>query len=310
MMRAGDISERRSEWSVGRILKRGADTLRKAGAVDADRDAALILSHVMCLPVAPIFIEREAPLSQGASAEFLDLIDRRAGGEPVQYITGNREFMSLEFRVRPGVLIPRPETEILVEEALTILKTTEGCGKRSEGYAKRPESPPTVVDVGTGSGAIGVSIAHYAPYVRVIATDIDETALRVAKENALKLSVFERVEFLLGDLLDPVSVPVNMILANLPYIRRDEFASLPKEVRDFEPGSALVGGREGTEIIESLIDSAPEKLVKEGWLLLEVGAGQSDQLRLYIERTGRLRVKKIISDLQGIDRVIVSQEVG
>lgn len=331
--------------TLGEALKEGARVLREAGVEEAIRDAGLLLSDATSLPLHVILTERNLTLPAGVSARFRDGVLRRSAGEPVQYITGKKEFMSLLFKIRPGVLVPRPETEILVEEALAILKSLEkrdGCesggwrgvmrrvvsggerGKRESGDECREEFSTgagearsdragvefVVVDVGTGSGAIGVSVAYYAPTAKVIATDVDDLALEVARQNAFEHRVSERMAFLKGDLLDPVSFPVDMVVANLPYVGEEEIHHLKREVRDFEPGSALLGGKTGVEVIQRLVDQAPSKLVPGGWLLLEVGAGQASKVRSYAEKTGGLQVVKVLKDLAGIDRVVVAQKTG
>lgn len=289
--------------TVGEALKEGVRILGEAGIKEALRDAGLLLSEAASLPLYVVLTERNLTLPAGTLARFKDAILRRAAGEPVQYITGKKEFMSLTFKIRPGVLVPRPETEILVEEAISILSE-----RQSRAFAGGTGAEYTVVDVGTGSGAIGVSIAYYAPNVKVIATDLDHLALEVARENAALLGVSERITFLKGDLLDPVSSPVDMILANLPYIGEEEINHLTREVRDFEPKTALLGGRTGIELIERLIDQVPSKLVRHGWLLLEVGAGQASRVCSHVHRTDGLKVIRLLKDLSGIDRVLVVQK--
>ncbi|HHY38682.1 MAG TPA: peptide chain release factor N(5)-glutamine methyltransferase [Clostridia bacterium] len=291
--------------TVGEALKEGVRILGEAGVKEALRDAGLLLSEAASLPLYVILTERNLALPAGALARFRNAILRRAAGEPVQYITGKKEFMSLTFKIRPGVLVPRPETEILAEEAISILRErqprvfTDGAGAEF-----------TVVDVGTGSGAIGVSVAYYVPNVKVIATDLDHLALEVARENAVLHRVLERMTFLRGDLLDPVSSPVDMILANLPYIGEEEMNHLVREVRDFEPKTALLGGRTGVELIERLIDQAPSRLVQGGWLLLEVGRGQASRICSYVRGTNGLEVVRLLKDLTGIDRVLVIRKTG
>lgn len=224
------------------------------------------------------------------------LLERRAAGEPVAYITGRREFMGLEFLVSPAVLIPRPETELLVERAMEILKALPA---------------PVAVDVGAGSGAISVSLAVLLDSARIYATDISLEALAVAGKNASRHGVGERVKFLQGDLLDPLlkiqGLRADLVAANLPYVPSGEIPLLMKGVRDFEPYLALDGGPDGLDHYRSLIPQAAKLLRDGGHLLMEIAPGQGPALAGIL---GHGWHTEIFSDLAGRERLVAAQKTG
>lgn len=250
----------------------------------------MLLAHVLGLSRATLLTHPERLLTNGQYADYIALISRRARGYPLPYLTGRAEFCGLEFEVTPEVLIPRPETELLVELALEF----------------RPES---VVDVGTGSGCIAISLAVFLPNAIVYAIDISHAALAVAGRNAERHKVADRVHLLAGDMLSPRPGPVDLIVSNPPYIPSAECALLPPSVRDYEPRLALDGGPDGLAFIRRLLKEAPTVLRPGGGMLIEIGATQgeaaSDLARIILPQA-RVTVHK---DLAGRDRVLQVSEV-
>ena len=225
-------------------------------------------------------------------------IERRKLREPLQYITGDQEFWGLPFKVTPDVLIPRPETEFVVEAALTAVKEN---------------GMPVIVDLCTGSGCIAISLAKELPKARIFATDRSDRALPVAQENARLNGVADRIRFLEGDLFGPLEEldllgRIDCIATNPPYVRSGDLTTLQPEVRDFEPAMALFAGPEGTEIAERIIHQAPEYLKSGGSLIMEMGMGQTAALGQIIEDTHKFGPIEVVKDLAGIERVIITRK--
>lgn len=259
-------------------------------------DAEVLLSHVTGLERAALYREWDRLLGDDEAAQYNILTGRRLSGEPVAYITGHKEFMGLDFYVNSSVLIPRPETELLVENAL-----------------KGMPPFPVVVDVGTGSGAIAVSLAFYHRRARVYATDRSAAALVVAGRNCVRHGVRDRILLLQGDLLQPLyccaaADGADLIAANLPYIAESDLSGLPGEVRMFEPRLALDGGADGLEHYRRLVPEAAAFLKKGGRLLLEIGFDQGFQaLALFDPQEWEVQV---CPDLAGLDRLVVARYKG
>lgn len=240
--------------------------------------------------------DRTTYLSDGrteAPKDFPDryhrLLERRARREPVSLIVGRREFWGLEFTVTPDVLTPRPETEILVEATLARVKEYDHA--------------PHVVDVGTGSGCVAIVIAQNTA-AQVTATDVSQAAITVARRNAERHGVSDRIRWVCAPLLDRVQDVPDVIVANLPYIPRAEISQLPPEVRVFEPHAALDGGLDGLELVTQLVDVAAQRLAAGGCLILELGLGQTVSLSRYLETRPELKIVKTEDDLQGVPRVV------
>ncbi len=267
--------------------------LREAAAELADSatprlDAEVLLAHVLNLDRPELYRDSKRTLKSAELKDFRVCIGRRKKGEPVAYITGKKEFWSLPFRVNRHVLIPRPETEILVEETMRICRDRR-CGR--------------ILEIGTGSGAISVALAATLKGIEITATDISAEALRVASENAALNGVADRITFLEGNLYEPVHNTFDLIVSNPPYIPERDFAQLSIGVREFEPACALVAGRSGTEFHKGLIEGAQGHLISGGWLIMEFGAGQENQLedllvRAYFSDIGFFR------DYAGFFRVV------
>jgi release factor glutamine methyltransferase len=253
------------------------------------RDAELILSHVLgCDPTA-LLTHPERLLSTPQAEQFETLLKRRLASEPVQYLTREQEFFGLLFEVSPDVLIPRPETEHLVEAVLERIDR---------------DASPLIVDVGTGSGAIAVTIAHARTQSRVMAVDLSLAALKVARRNAERHEVIDRVTLRQSDLLEEAgSADFDVVVSNPPYIANEE--KLEPQVADYEPHSALYAGPTGLEIYERLIPQANQALKPRGWLMMEIGYGQQPALEALL---GGWREVIFVQDLQGIPRVVQAQK--
>lgn len=265
--------------------------LAAAGIDEAALEADLLLAA--CLEVERAFLPAhgEVLLTPEQEQRYRDWVERRARREPLAYITGRRWFYGLELVVTPAVLIPRPETELLVELALA--------------WLERRRMTATVVDVGTGSGAVAVALAcHTPPTVPIVATDISAAALAVAQTNAQRHGVADRIAWFQGDLLAPLTMPVDLILANLPYVALAERDRLMPEVRDFEPPEALFAGEDGLSLIGRLLAQAPAHLRPGGGLLLEIGYGQAEAVLALAQASFPAAHLALHPDLAGIPRVL------
>jgi release factor glutamine methyltransferase len=219
------------------------------------------------------------------------LIQRRISHEPTAYITGHKEFFGIDFKVSPSTLIPRPDTELLVETAIELANTAfpQSC---------------LIADIGTGCGAIAIALALHLPQAKIYATDISATALEVAKSNCRKHGVSNRVRLLQGDLLEPLPEPVQLIVANLPYISEPELSKLPLEISMFEPQTALAGGTDGLMQIERLLSQASSKLSSGRAILLEVGYDQGPAVKSLAQKCFPTAKISVVTDLSGLDRVV------
>ena len=295
---------------VRTALKDAMARLREAKVPSHTLAAELLLMHTLDRDRAWLYSHPEHTLEQEMSARYFDLVARRAVGTPTQFLTGRQEFWGLEFEVGPGVLIPRPETEHIVEVALARLGPAHAGSKfrhGSEGAALR------VADVGTGSGCLAVALARELPEARVWATDISPAALEYAKRNAARHGVEARIEYLEANLLSPLlpggeaaaAAPFNLIVSNPPYVARNSAGGLPREVRDYEPDAALFGGEEGVEIYAPLIEQAAQLLAPGGLLVLELGFGALERV---MELVGFAWTRvAITNDLAGIPRVLAAE---
>jgi len=272
------------------------DATRALGATmtyrDARLQAELLLAHALETTRAQVLARLDETLAPNIAARYAANVARRAQDEPLAYIIGHREFYGLNFVVDRRVLIPRDETETLAQIALE---------------RARQKNAPVIVDVGTGSGVLAVTLAHHLPEARVIATDISRDALEVARLNARRLNVAARIEFVESDLLERVSVPFNVLVANLPYIPRARFDELPREVRAFEPRLALDGGEDGLALFRRLLAQLPTRAARGAIALLEISEEQGDAARECVRRELPRVVVKLHRDLEGLDRVIEIQ---
>ena len=269
--------------TVRELLDIGVARLRDARSESARLDAELLLAFSLDTDRTAVIAHTDAPVGDGAAARFMALLDRRAAGEPVAYIRGVKEFHGLAFGVDPRALIPRPETELLVQLGeLEIVRRLVG--------APRPTGAPKlrVIDVGTGSGAVAVTLAvllrrrGMADDVALTATDTSDEALQLARENAVAHAVGDRIEFETADLLPGgLAVPWDVVLANLPYVRSDAVPALPVAA-SFEPAGALDGGPDGLRVISRLLDQLPAGLARDGIALLEIGGDQGAEIRVLV----------------------------
>lgn len=284
--------------TVAEALAWATSCLKAGQLTDARLDAEVLLSHVLKTDRTRLYLYPLAPVPAAAFRRYRRLVAARAARRPLQYLTGRQEFMGLEFTVNRRVLIPRPETEILVETVRDEL---------------RPKAAPILVDVGTGSGAIAVSLAVLLPGAAVYALDISRAALAVAARNAEKIGVGARVTFLAGDLLTPLAGcglenKIDAIVANPPYIPSAVIATLAPEVRDCEPRLALDGGSDGLALYRRLIGQAGAYLASDGFLAVEVGAGQADAVAELVKTSGRFASVRRCCDYAGWERVIIARK--
>jgi release factor glutamine methyltransferase len=286
------VSEAR-RWTVVELLRWTAEYLGGRRFHNARLNGELLLAGTLGLKRLDLYLQHDRPLTPAELATFKERLRRRARREPLQYIDGTAHFRDLVLRVDPRVLIPRPETEVLVQEVL------DRCRGRS-GLA--------AVDVGTGSGCIALSLATEGPFARVVATDASPAALEVARANAAEAAPDAPVEFREGDLLAPVAGErFDVVVSNPPYVGDEEAEGLDAEVRDWEPASALFAGRGGLDVIRRLVPQAAEALVPGGLLALEVGAAQAAAVAAVIDETNAFGAPRVRRDLAGRDRVVAAE---
>ncbi len=282
------------EWTVRRVLDWTTGHLKEHGSDTPRLDAEILLAHARGCKRIELYTRFDEPLTDAQRAVMRDLAKRRAKSEPVAYLVGHREFFSLDFRVTPDVLIPRPDTETLVVELLD---------------AARPLESPRVLDLGTGSGCIAIAVAVNLPSARVTATDLSEAALAVARGNAETHSVSDRIRFLQGDLFSPLDAgeQFEVIASNAPYIADHESETLQNDVRKYEPHSALFAGPNGTEVLFRIIDGASARLVPGGAMLLEISPEQAPVVRARIESSGAYQDIRMVKDSAGLARVVCAR---
>lgn len=285
----------REKLTVARERLVAAGIAADEAAIDVDLYARTILGWDR----ARLLTRQSEPAPEPLEPTFSRWIARREQREPTAYIVGRREFWGLEFTVTPAVLIPRPETEFVVEEALALLRG-------SAQVATATDTPLRVADIGTGSGCIAVSLAHDFPQAAVVATDVSAEALAVARENAERNSVLGRLRFVQTSYLDGVAGMFDVITANPPYVRERDKPALSRDVRH-EPEVALFGGASGLRDIDGVMAAVREKLRPGGWLVMEFGFGQEDDVRELVSRRPGLRLDHVHADLQGLPRTAIIQ---
>ncbi|PYS51154.1 MAG: peptide chain release factor N(5)-glutamine methyltransferase [Acidobacteria bacterium] len=285
------MSEQES-FSVARLIAEAARVLSEAGVPEVRREAMSLVGYVVGRDRTFLIAHPETLLSVSDVLRLRELVERRAMGEPLQYITGHQEFYGLDFEVTPDVLIPRPETELLVETALELLG--------------EEEMPQPVCDVGTGSGCIPIALLHERPLMRAVGLDISLRALSVAARNAERLGVRERITLIASDCFDALAgrrSRFTMIVSNPPYVAEDALAGLQREVRDYEPRVALTPGADGLSLIRRLLSDSPPILERGGHLLMEIGFDQNEAVRQLIDES-MWQLLDIHKDLQGIPRTV------
>jgi release factor glutamine methyltransferase len=277
--------------TVRDILNESTKALEAADISSARLDAEVLLSFCLGCDRLEFYKNPVMTISETQLTAFINLIARRLQWEPVAYITGRKEFWSFTLEVNSSVLIPRPDTEIIVEEALNV-------------YRNFTSLPVRILDIGTGSGAIALALALEIAGAKVVATDISDAALKLAQKNAAALGLQGKIDFRQGNLLELVDGLFDIIVSNPPYIAAKEYEELPASVKDFEPREALFAGESGLEFYEKLIYQAAGFLQKNGWLLLEIGAKQEAGIRGIIEGSGFYDSIEMRRDYAGLPRVI------
>jgi len=280
------------------VLKWTTDYFQEKGVSEPRASAEVLLAHVLNLSRLDLYLRYDQPLTPEELARFKALVVRRRAGEPTAYLTGRKEFWSLDFLVTPAVLIPRPETETLIESVLEVFK--------QETENRKPKTGNLCLEVGVGSGAIIITLARELPHTRWVGVDISGPALAVARENARRHGVAERINFLHGNLLAALKPGLRFALlaANLPYVPRPVWEELPKDIKEYEPREALLGGENGLDLIRPLARAAPGILQPGGWLALEVADGQAPKVAALVEETGKFENIEKFPDYLGVERVV------
>ena len=278
---------------LSEALQSATQTLLRTRIDDAFMEAELLLGHVLGMSKTQLHTEPERSLASAETKHLWHLVQRRLDHEPTAYILGHCEFYGIDFCIDCNTFIPRPETELLVGKAVELARRISHPGRQI-----------TIADVGTGCGTIAISLALALPQARIYATDISASALQVAEINCRRHAVNGQVELLQGNLLEPLPQPVDMIVANLPYIKDCEFKDLSPEIRNFEPTIALAGGEDGLDKIQQMLEQMPGKLNYEACFLLEIGQGQGGMVTSLIKSYFPQASIELISDLGSIERVV------
>ena len=292
-----NISEVTEIETIKEALITATELLKDSGA-EAQVEAEFLLTYTLNIKRHELFLNSTTHLTEAQSRLFQTRIAKRAAGEPCQYITGRTEFMGLDIEVTPATLIPRPETEQIVEEVV----------KR----VKQKNSPLSILDLCTGSGCLAVAIAVLLPCVKMIATDISKEALAIARKNAEAHKVDKRVTFLSGDLFnaiedrDDFKTNFDLILANPPYIRSSDLTGLQSEVIGYEPKGALDGGIDGLDYVRIIVEEAPDYLTSGGVLIMEIGYDQAEEVLALLKASDRFSDFTVKKDLSGIERMVVA----
>jgi release factor glutamine methyltransferase len=279
------------QWTISRLLTWTTEFLRRKGSESPRLDAEVMLADVLGWQRVQLYTHYDEEVGERARGAFRDLVRRRAEGCPVAYLVGRKEFYSLALQVSPAVLIPRPESEFVVVEFLAVAGHLES---------------PRAVDVGTGSGCLAIACTHHHPSVQFLALDVSADALGVARANARRHGLEERIDFRQGDLLEPAADegPFDLILSNPPYIPSEVIKSLEPGVRDYEPHAALDGGPDGLRVVARLVEQAVPLLKPGGHLILEIGSPQEHPVRALIEAYPLFRLAPTVRDLRRHPRVI------
>ncbi len=302
------------DWTIGRLIEWTRGYFARQDIEQPRLEAEILLAHVLGLARLDLYMAYEETVTDEHRAAYRDLVRRRAAGEPSRYLVGTTEFMGLALKVTPEVLIPRPETEQLAEEVIRRVRAAAPVPLETaagDGPDEAAAAPVEIIELGTGSGAIAVSLAVHLAGARVTATDVSSAALEVARANAEAHGVTDRVTLLEGDLYEPLDAadaqPAGFLLANPPYVAEGEWKGLPADIRDHEPREALVAGPDGTEVIERLLRGARAYLKPGGVLMVEIGAGQGGRAREMAEGTRGLVDVEIRKDYAGHDRILVAR---
>lgn len=293
-------------WTIRETLSWAEEYLQANGVPDAKTEAEYLLAHALECKRTELCLNHATTLPYHVLQQFMNFVERRIKREPSQYIIGEQEFWGLAFRVTPDVLIPRPETELLVEEAIKIVSSKNKKALPLTAHC----SSLTILDLCAGSGCIAIALAKEIPACKIYAADISERALAVARENAEGHCVADRITFLQGDLLEPINgmnIKADIIVSNPPYISKKMMEGLEPEVKDYEPAAALYGGDDGLDFYRRIVSEAPKYLTAGGCLMFEMGYGQAEEIKKLIEQNKAFERIDIKKDFAGIDRVIEAQ---
>jgi release factor glutamine methyltransferase len=327
------MSDAAADWTIGRLIEWTQDFFGKKSIPQPRLEAEILLAHVLGLERIALYMQYDQAVDAAARDRFRDLVKRRAAREPTRYLVGVCEFLSLALKVTPDCLIPRPETEQLVEEVLRLAgmkrrpapdlgpaagdyHSVAGAEDAAAAQAAAPveaaAAEVTAIDLCTGSGCVAIGLAASLPQARVTATDISPAALAVARENATAHGLEGRIAFLEGDLYDPLDAadvqPADFLLSNPPYVAEAEWADLEPEIREHEPRGALVAGPRGTEVIERIFKGAPAYLKPGGRLLVEIGSEQGASVRDLAVAVRGLADIEIVKDYAGLDRILMARK--
>jgi release factor glutamine methyltransferase len=305
--------------NIRNLLKIATQRLVKAGCDTPGLDAEVLLAHTLDKNRAWLYTHPLETLDKKRLDEFYHLLHRREQREPVAYLTGQKAFFALDFHINPHVLIPRPETELLIETAIQIVnRRTRGAAIDKLSSRAQCASQPlrsdhntylfSIADVGTGSGCIAIALAKNIAQACLFAVDASPAALQVARQNATRYGVAPRIHFLGGDLLQPLAGSFDLIVSNPPYVSHSELSATSPEVSRYEPKLALAGGQDGLEIIRQLLAQAKEKLKSDGSLLVEIGAAQGPAVVHLAKKHFPEANVKIKKDLAGLDRLLVVEK--
>jgi release factor glutamine methyltransferase len=283
--------------TIRQAIDRASDQLNRAGIEAPRRTASTLLAHILQKDMIYILTRPDEVLTEDVLKQFDEAVNRRASGEPLQYITGHQEFYGLDFIVSPAVLIPRPETELIVEDVLK-RNTVQG---------------PLILDVGTGSGCLAITLAVNLPQAHVIALELSSSALEIARQNAERHGVADRIDFLPSDLFSALEareppVQADFIVANPPYVSESEMHTLQREVREHEPRLALLSGEDSTAIQRRLFHDAPKFVKPGGYLICEMGYGQYPAIMKLVDQSLWSLIESV-RDLQGLERTLVLQRM-
>jgi release factor glutamine methyltransferase len=279
-------------WTIGKILDWTTEYFKKFNMEWPHLEAEILLAHNLGLKRIELYTNHERVLTEDELTNFKGLIQRRSKHEPIAYITGIQPFMSLNFHVDRSVLIPRPETEKLVEVAIDSIKSLI------------PHTPSLIADIGTGCGSIAISLAKYLPNIKVIGIDSSPNSIKIAQRNAEYHKVDDRCQFITGNIFEPLKEKVDLVVSNPPYIPSSEIDNLQTDVKDWEPRQALDGGEDGLDYIRKLIESAPNHLTTKGLLLIEIGFDQGNKAIKLTQDNKKYDEVKIIKDINGKDRIL------